>query len=234
MAKTETPQVSPATAPALDTKRILIKAIILLVLAVSGMVIFSTPALRQYFDKAGPIAEWFNKQGALGVVGFILGCSLVILFGFPRLLLCPIAGALYGFWMGLLVSIISSMISYYVAFIWIRGREHHGLSRAALPKQLAFLTGDPGISGVMIGRCVPAPGMLVTMALALSNVSTSSYLLGSAIGLIPEAVPFVIVGTGIMHSTKGEKLAQMFGFGCIAVVGAWALIRYLSRRKKQQ
>ena len=227
MHPTESSAVNSTDDPRVNTRAVLGKALILLALAVAGAMIYYTTPVKDYFDKAGPVSQWFRALGGLGMVVFILGEAVLILLGVPRLLLCPVAGALYGFWIGLAVSLAGTMISYYIGFIWIRGRQHHGLNRTALPRQLAFLAGDPGISGVIIGRLVPAPGMLVTMALALSNVSDGAYLLGSAIGLIPEAVPAVLAG--VMQDDFG-KWGKMAGIAFLCLVVAWLLIHYVSRR----
>jgi uncharacterized membrane protein YdjX (TVP38/TMEM64 family) len=219
---------APAVAlPKVKTTALLAKAVLLLLLAVVGAVLYRVTPLKEWLAPAGRGAEWFRGLGAYGVVLFGLSSSGLILLGVPRLLLCPLAGALYGFWAGLSISLVATMISYYIGFLWIRGRAHHGIDRAALPKRLAFLAGDPGFTGVVLGRLVPVPGMLVTMALAVSNVSDWAYILGSGIGLIPEAVPAVLLG--IMQDDF-RKWGRMAVIAMLCTVGAWLVLHYLVKR----
>jgi uncharacterized membrane protein YdjX (TVP38/TMEM64 family) len=226
------PDSRPQTAailPPVNTRAVLVKSLVLLVLAVLGAILYATTPLKDWLGKAGPVGVWFREMGFFGLLLFTVAASVLILAGVPRLLLCPLAGALYGFWIGLAASLAATMASYYVGFIWIRGRQKHGLDRPSLPHQLAFLAGDPGFSGVVIGRLAPAPGMVVTLALALSNVSTLSYILGSAIGLIPEAVPAVLAG---VMENDFHKWGRMAVIALFCIVAGWLVLHYLVQRHK--
>ncbi len=216
-----------ALAPPVNTKAVLIKAAIIFFVALLVILLYQFTPLKEWVGKAGPLAHWFRDLGASGVVLFGLLSVALIFIGVPRTLLCPLAGALYGFWGGLGVSVVSTMVSYYVGFLWIRGRRHQGLPRTDLPARLAFLAGDPGFSGVVIGRLVPVPGMLVTMALALSSVSDWAYLGGSALGLIPEAVPAVLLG--VMQDDL-RKWGQLAVVALLVVVAGWLTLHYLVKR----
>jgi len=215
--------------PRVNTTAILTKAMILFLVAVAVYVLYKTTPLQEWLDKTGPVKQWIVHLGEWGVVVFILSSIMFILLGVPRLLLCPLMGALYGFWWGLLISLASTMASYYIGFLWIRGRARHGIDRAALPRQLAFLAGDPGFVGVIVGRLIPLPGMVVTTALAVSNVKKRHYLLGSLIGLIPEGVPAVLAGAFDGNLKKWGTLAAI-ALLCIAL--AWLALHLSVKRSK--
>jgi uncharacterized membrane protein YdjX (TVP38/TMEM64 family) len=157
--------------------------------------------------------------------------SLLIVVGVPRLLFCPLAGALFGFWGGLAVSVAGTMISYYAAFQVIRGRRVNADETPPLPPKLAFLAGQPGLAAVVVSRMLPVPGMIVTVALAMCNVRVRVYLLGSFLGLFPEAAPLVLLGAGILHADAEAPIKLgLAAFVCILV--AWLAIHYLLRRFK--
>lgn len=219
----------PGEVPSINLKAVLFKSLALLLLAAIGTILYATTPLKDWLGKAGPVCQWFRNLGGFGVALFVVGSTILILTGVPRLLLCPLAGVLYGFWLGLAASLVATMASYYVGFLWIRGRNRQGVPRPALPKQLSFLVGDPGFTGVVIGRLVPAPGMLVTLALALSNVSSISFLLGSAVGLIPEAVPAVLAG---VLDTDFHKWGRLAAIALLFILGGWLLLHYLVLRHK--
>ena len=206
------------------------KALILLVIAVAGAMAYRFTPLKEWLQPAGEAAAWVQQTGLWGAAGFLLGMSVLIVLGVPRLLFCPLAGALFGFWGGLGFSLAGTMASYYVTFLLIRGRRTNGNGTPLHPK-LAFLAGQPGLTAVIVARIVPVPGMIATLALSMSNVRARIYLLGSLLGLIPEAVPLVLLGAGMLHpgNEKPIKLA-MAAFVCILV--AWLAIHHLVKRFK--
>ena len=222
---------SPAARPTVQTVPMLGKALVLLAIAVAGAMAYRFTPLKEWLQPAGEAAAWVRQTGFWGAATFLLGMSALIVVGVPRLLFCPLAGALFGFWGGLGVSIAGTMISYYAAFHVIRGRRINADSTLPTHPALAFLAGCPGLAAVIISRILPVPGMIVTVALAMCHVRARVYLLGSFLGLIPEAAPLVLLGAGILHpgAEKPIKLA-LAAFVCILV--AWLAIHYLVQRFK--
>jgi uncharacterized membrane protein YdjX (TVP38/TMEM64 family) len=61
-----------------------------------------------------------------------------------------------------------------------------------------------GIISVCVLRLLPINGFTTNIALGLSPVSHVDFLAGSALGLIPEAIPFTLIGTGVtQHASSG-------------------------------
>jgi uncharacterized membrane protein YdjX (TVP38/TMEM64 family) len=222
---------SPAAQSAVQFKVVLVKAAVLLVIAMAGAVAYRFTPLKEWLQPAGQAASWVRETGLWGAAIFLLGMSVLILVGVPRLLFCPVAGAVFGFWGGLGISIAGTMISYYTAFRVIRGRRTNGDVTPPLHPKLAFLAGHPGLPAVTVSRMVPVPGMIVTLALSMSNVRTRIYLLGSLVGLIPEAAPLVLLGAGLLN--PGAETLIKLGIGAFVCILVAALaIHYLVRRFK--
>ena len=160
-----------------------------------------------------------------------MAMSVLIVVGVPRLLFCPLAGALFGFWGGLGVSIAGTMVSYYAAFRIIRGRRGKTDTVRPMHPKLAFLAGQPGLAAVIVSRILPVPGMLVTIALAMCSVRTNVYLLGSFVGLVPEAAPLVLLGAGILQA-GAETPIKLALAALVCILVAWLAIHYLVRRFK--
>jgi len=217
--------------PAVRTSALLIKALVFLAIAVAGAVAYRFTPLKEWLQPAGEAAAWVRQTGFWGGAAFLLGMSVLIVVGVPRLLFCPLAGALFGFWGGLAVSIAGTMASYYAAFQVIRGRRISADNAPPLHPKLAFLAGQPGLPAVIVSRMLPVPGMVVTVALAMCNVRTGVYLGGSLLGLIPEAAPLVLLGAGVLHSgAEGPIKLGLAAFVC--TLAAWLTIHYLLRRFK--
>ncbi len=221
---------APDDSPAVETRKTLIKAAVLLGVVVLGAVLYRLTPLRTWLQPAGELGAWVRQTGAWGVLAF-LGISTGLIFaGLPRLLFCPIAGALYGFWGGLGLCLLAATISYFTTFTIVRGRRTPR-ARTRLPRGLAFLGRDPGFWGVVLARLIPLPGMVVTLALSLSGVSRTSYLLGSVVGMIPEAAPLVLLGCGLLHPGP-ENYMHFAAIGVLLVASFWFALRGFRQRQR--
>lgn len=226
-----TPLAEEAEATSLETRKTLIKAATLLGIVLLGAVGYRWTPVRTWLEPAGELAAWARRTGWWGVLAFYGASAALIFIGVPRLVFCPIAGALYGFWGGLAVCLLSASSSYFTTFLLVRGRRRSG-DRATLPRRLAFLGRNPGFGGVVLARLIPLPGMVITLALSLSSVSKTSYLLGTMIGLIPEAAPLVLLGCGLLH--PGPESYLHFAVIALLLIGScWFALRYYQRRQRE-
>lgn len=214
----------------LSARHILYRAAVLLGVVICGMMIYRLTPLRAWLEPAGVVAAWVRACGWPGMLLFYAGTALLILLGVPRLVFCPLAGALYGFWGGLALSLAAPTTSYFLTFLVLRGRAEGPLP--GLPGALRFLSRDPGMSGVILARLVPLPGMFITLALSLSGVGRRKFFFGTLIGLIPEAAPLVLLGAGWVDRDLGRPMhfgalaLLLFGVGWLA----WRRVRYKQRR----
>jgi len=209
------------------TDRVFVRALLLVLLVIAAAVIVPLTPLARWLEVPHEAADWIRGFGASGVVLFFAGMVALILVGVPRLLFCPVGGALFGFWGGLAYSIASSLAAYYLVFLFVRGRASPPQIR--FEGKLAFLRADPGLAGVILARLVPLPGLLPTLALATSGVGHAGYLVGSAIGLAPEAAPLVLLGTGGLHADAAH-IARIVVAALACVTVTWLLARHVARR----
>jgi uncharacterized membrane protein YdjX (TVP38/TMEM64 family) len=217
------------TSTGIDTRRLLRKAVVLLGIVVAGTVAYRFTPLKEWFEPAGQAAAWVRDTGVRGILAFYALSATLIFLGVPRLVFCPVAGAVYGFWGGLALSLVAPATSYYLTFLTLRGRNDGPIP--GLPRSLAFLSRDPGVSGVILARLLPLPGMLITLALSLSGVGRRKYLLGTLIGMIPEAAPLVLLGSGLLN--PGPNRHIHFGAMALLLVAVvWFAIRGVRRRQR--
>lgn len=221
-----------AKAPSMPA-RVPVKALGLLVLTLLGVLLYRFTPIARFFDPAGEAAAWFAGLGALGPAVFFAGMTVSILIGVPRLLFCPLAGALFGFWGGLAVAMAATLAAYYVAFVFLRERYPGSPPRMLLHPKLAFLGNDPGFGGVVIARLLPLPGMVGTVALSLSGVGHRAYLSGSALGLLPEAVPLVLLGAGLLRGDP-RHVAELAVVAVLCVLVPWFLMQKAVRRRLRE
>ncbi|MCC6234181.1 MAG: hypothetical protein IT580_16175 [Verrucomicrobiales bacterium] len=218
-----------ARAARVGPRLLLIKALLLLGLAVGGALLFRVPGVREFLAPAGRLTLALQELGPWAWPVFLIGSLVLIGVGVPRLLFCPLAGAVFGFWGGLGASTLATMGAYFATFLFLRGRMAERDVTASLPASLSFLRHDPGLAGVILTRLMPVPGLVGTVALSLSPVRKRAFLAGSLVGLVPEAVPLIMLGAGLFQGNP-KQLAWLGAGGMILILGVVFLIRRLLAR----
>ncbi len=213
----------------LGPRILVIKALLLAVLALVGVVIARVPVIHEWIAPAGRLAPMLHELGWAAAPVFVIASALLISIGIPRLLFCPLAGAAFGFWNGMALSTVASMLAYLSVFSILRGGRSRRGKPFSPPDQLAFLRHDPGLAGVIVTRLLPVPGMIGTLALSLSPVTPKAYLVGSFVGLVPEAVPLVLLGAGLIDGNP-KHLAWLGAAAVVLILACYFLIRRLLRR----
>ena len=209
--------------------------VLLAVLLALVAVLFLTP-IRSLVSADLP--RWSAALRGMGWTAplvFMLAVACLVSVGVPRLLLCPLGGMAFGFWGGLVLSQAGTFIAYYALFLFVRwgGR---GFVLRHRPKLAGFtdLVRRQGVPAVILARQLPLHGWLVNLVLSLTPVRHRHFLLGTAIGLLPEAIPCTLIGAGIAHGSA----VQSAGFMVLAVVGlalVWiGFAVYVDRQKRIQ
>ncbi len=203
----------------------------LLAFVIIIFVAYNSP-LKHYIDKAPEICEKIKQTGMLAPVIFILGVCVLVCAGVPRLLLCPIGGMAFGFVHGLLYCVAGTLLAYYIVFLFVRwgGRNFvlnhsHGLNR------LTKVLEHGGIPAVILARQMPIHGMVINLILGLSPIRHRDFLIGTLIGLFPEAIPFTLIGKGAKQGTLGQSMIYIM-LALLALVLIWLIVKLYSKRKK--
>jgi len=197
------------------------------------ILVLNLSPLKQYWAEALVFIKGINRYGALAPFIFTVSVAVLVCVGIPRLLLCTIGGMLFGFYRGLLYSLAGTIIGYYIVFSVVRwvGRAFI-VSRYPKISHFAKLIKRGGIPGVILARQIPIHGMVVNLILGLSPVRRIDFLVGTAIGLIPEAIPFTLIGKGV----KQESIEQSIAYIVIAVAilaGLWLGLKIWNEKKRR-
>lgn len=205
--------------------------IFLLGFAIIIFIIYNSP-LKQYCDKAPEICEKIKKMGMLAPVIFTLGVCVFVCAGVPRLILWPVGGMAFGFVFGLTYCMLGSLMADYIVFLFLRwgGRDFvlkhsHGLNK--LPK----IPKDGGIPAVILARQMPMHGMVINLVLGLSQITHRDFLIGTLIGLLPEGIPFTLIGTGAKQGTPWQNMIYIM-LALLALVVIWLSVKFYLHKKK--
>ena len=177
-------------------------------IGVAGAVYLSP--LRQYVTHVQQLGEQMRAAGWWAPAAFMLVVAALVTIGVPRLPLCSIGGMVLGFTKGLLWTQAGTLMGYYLVFLFVRwgGR---GIVLAISPRLERWASGlcRRGIPTVLIARQLPIHGALVNITLGLSPVRHRDFLLGTAIGLFPEAIPCTLIGSGAIQASFARSATYM-------------------------
>ena len=188
-------------------------------------------------------ARWVQSLGALGPLAFIAGYTLVTVAVMPAFLLTLAAGAIWGFWFGLLFAFTGAVSGATCAFLAAR----HGLRRHVEryvnrhPRLIAIdrAVEKEGARLVFLLRLSPAvPFVLLNYVLGVSRIPLRAHLLG-LLGMIPTAAMYVYMGkvagdltalaTGAA-TPRGAAYYVLLAFGLAATVLATVLVTRAAKR----
>ncbi len=149
------------------------------------------------WDDVRVLREQVDAAGSLGAAVFVVGYAVLVLLPAPKALLTALGGALYGLWLGALLSWTAAIIGAAAAFALGRvlGRDAvdrltHG--RVARADQVLS---EHGFGAVVAVRLVPVlPFTAINYAAGLTGVRWCHYAAGSALGIVPGSLAYAALG----------------------------------------
>lgn len=212
--------------------RILLKTLILSSVVVVSVYVLRWTPLCQYLHDMGAAQETLQRTGAASPIIFMLITAVLVAVGVPRLLLCPIGGAVFGFTWGLILTQAATLCGYYVTFLFVRWGGGDWVTRRwpRLRKWAGYLERF-GVPAVFVIRQLPVSGLVINIVLALAAVRHSSFLVGTVLGILPEAIPATLIGSGATEWMSGHGVLKI----AAAVVGLliiWLVTAEFVRRMR--
>jgi uncharacterized membrane protein YdjX (TVP38/TMEM64 family) len=196
------------------SKKIAIGSLLIGVVGCSFL-IYSMP-LKDVLNQSQQIKLWLAETGYAAPAVFTLAAALLTAIGMPRLLLCTLAGVVFGFTWGFVWSHFGTLLGAYGTFIFARwsGREY---VQQRFPKIIALsqATQARGWRSVLFMRQLPISGLYNDILLGMSTVSHCDFWIGSALGFLPLGVTATLVGAGAIQADISH-LAQYLGIAAVA------------------
>jgi uncharacterized membrane protein YdjX (TVP38/TMEM64 family) len=219
---------SNATEP--ETKRPLKRLIVLVVVLGAAVAAIQFSPIRAILQDTARVRQMLDALGLFAYPACLVASAILIGCGFPRLVLCAVASMVLGFGWGLFLTQGGAILGYYTVFCFIRwsGGDWVTQRRPRL-RAIADTIQDQGVIGVILARQIPIHGTLINLCLGLSRVKHRHYLIGTAIGLLPEAIPVALVGAGLVKSSFKES-ASVLGLAVASFIVLWIGSAYALRR----
>lgn len=163
--------------------------------------------------------------GAWTPAAYIALFAVLPAFFFPVAVLALAGGLLFGLWKGALYTFIGAVINCSLMF-WLarhvgRARIETLLREKLSPRWQRLLEGREGFLFLIVLRLIPAvPYNLINYAFGLSGMKWSTYILASAIGIIPGTFAFINIGDKALDvSSPGFWIAIGLLLALLAVTG---------------
>ncbi len=225
-----------AASPEIDLEQVADRTTrkLLTLLAAGAALLFAIHAtpLGEAVKDWDAMTEVFTRGGIKAEFYFVVFTSLLIMVGTPRLLFCTLGGFAFGFWQGLLWSLVGSLIGSYLAFRAARWGGREWLIKH-LGKQRFFARiahAQPTIVSIALIRMLPLTNVVINLALALSSVRTLTFLAGSALGFLPQGAIAVVIGSGLAENVPWAGAAQI----ALAAVLLLALVAWHARKRRRR
>lgn len=215
------PEVEPRNA---DSGPLWLRAGIGLAIGAAIFAVHHSP-LRAWIAPSGFAAarEWLAGLGALAPAGFVGLCGLGIGLGLPRLGFAAAGGLAFGGLHGSLLAQIGTIAGCAINFGWARylarefAQRHGGRRLGALTERVAR---RPIATNVFL-RLIPVGNSLALNSfLAICPISGRDFLIGTAIGTLPETVAFALFGAG---AASGSAIALVAGAALVLLLLAGTL-----------
>jgi uncharacterized membrane protein YdjX (TVP38/TMEM64 family) len=220
------------------TKRPLARLLILVIVLAGAFCVVHFSPLRELLKDAARLRKAIDKMGGFAYPACLVVSALLVGCGFPRLILCAAASIVLGFWWGLLLTQGGALLGYYIVFCFIRwGGGDWIIHKRPRLRAIAETIQDQGFAGVVLARQIPIHGTLINLCLGLSRVKHRHFLIGTAIGLLPEAIPVALMSAGLVKSSfkdsAGILALAAVAFACLWIGSAYALRKLRGRRNQQ-
>ena len=210
-------------------KKLLIMALV--VIAAIAIVHF-TPLQKLTNDQT-----WKHQIQLLGIWAstfFFLVSTGLIALGIPRMILCGLAGVLFGFRTGFIIGQMSALLGSYATFVFARwGGREWVMKRIEKSQRLQGLLKKPSTFTIFLVRQLPIAGIVPNLILGLTPVKHRYFLLGSFLGYLPSSALVAAIGSGLGKGFSRETLTHSIGQITLAML-ALGLISWLvwSLKKK--
>ena len=196
------------------------KLLVLIAIALLVFVLLHFTGLGGYLRDWPAIQALMETGDAWAVMWFLVITIGLMVIGTPRLLFYALGGMLFGFWAGLALSLVGSLVASYVVFRVARwGGRDWLLQRYGRRPMFARIVGvRPTTPSVALVRCLPVSNAIVNIALALSRVGDKAFFVGTLLGFLPQGVVAVLIGSGLTDDTALDGAAQLVAAGLIALL----------------
>jgi uncharacterized membrane protein YdjX (TVP38/TMEM64 family) len=212
-----------------ENTRDIIKTLLLVILLIGSLTVLRLSPLWYYLDPSHISLLQDKLAGFRSMAPFVFfaGGALLIAMGVPRTIFSVLGGMVFGFLTGTFLAIAAAFAGS-VVIIWLTRFLGRPLFHQKIGHRLKAIEGrleDNGFLVVLILRQLPLPSILINVLIGLSSINSTAFILGSLLGLIPEAAIFALFGSSVR-----EDFALRISLASLSLIVLIIVIKIYFRR----
>ncbi len=200
--------------------------VVLLLLVAAGLIHLIAQIPIEAID-FGALEEDFRGLGIWAYVVFVLAFAVLALVPIPSTFWVLLGGGLFGPATGTVLSVLGATVSATLAFLLARRLARERVRERAGPLACRVLSGveAEGWRFVAMTRLIPVfPFAPTNYALGVTEIGLRSYMLTTAIALIPNLTAYTWLGYASRQAMTGaENLIELF----LVALALFALLLFL-------
>ena len=184
--------------PSIDPRQLLRGLVFIATLVLIGW-IMERVGVSRLLD-TGWVDGQVRGQGVAGLGLFLVVGAATVALGVPRQAISFLAGYAAGLTQGIVVALLATMLGSALVFFYARliGRDFVRRRLGDRARRVDEFLGRNPFTTVVLIRFLPIGNNLLTNLIAgISAVPATPFLLGSAVGFVPQTIVFVLLGSGI-------------------------------------
>lgn len=146
------------------------------------------------------IDQFVALHGVAAVAGYVVLYVAIVCLSLPVAAIMTVSGGfLFGTLLGTFAAVLGALVGGTLVFVIARSAFGEFLTRRAGPLAAKLAEGfrADAFSYLLFLRLVPVPFWLVNLAPALFGVRLSTFVVATAIGILPATVTFAMFGAGL-------------------------------------
>ena len=181
--------------------------------------------------------DWIDKtvrgQGLVGIAIFLVVGAAFTGVGFPRQLIAALGGYAFGTVAGTVFTTLATVIGCAGSVLYARfmGRSFVQNKFPDRARKIDDFLRDNPFKMTLIIRLLPVGSNIATnLAAGVTSVPLLWFLLGSALGYIPQTLIFALVGKGVRIDSIWQISASVILFIISGILGAHLFHKYRRNR----
>ncbi len=197
-----------------------------------GVVHFTN--IREILENTSWLKTTIRNQGAWGPFFFILGSSILVMIGMPRLLSYVVGGMAFGFVQGLIFAQVASLLGAYSTFLIARWGTREWVKRLIENKSRYYkIIENPNILTIFLARQLPSSSVFISLFLGFSPVRHLNFIIGSLLGFLPQGIPAALIGSGAGKSSTSMAFTQLLTAAAVLLLGGVIMLRLFAAYKRK-
>jgi uncharacterized membrane protein YdjX (TVP38/TMEM64 family) len=204
---------------------------------IRGLLVITALVLAAYLLRDVLDQSWIDRhvrdRGLAGEVFFVGLCALLASVGLSRQIIAFLAGYGFGFPKGVLLAMLAvvsgCIITFWVARLFLRGFLLKRYSERI--RRVDEFIRDNTFSMTLSVRLLPlGSNWMFNLAGGVSGVHCTPFLLGSALGYLPQMMIFSLVGSGAQVDQFWQIAIAMVMLVIAVVIGTYLYRKYTRSR----